>query len=306
MVEAGLMSDVRLKAIGTAPASSDIPVTVAPYSLDALWLARFREREAASLFNATFTGWRNLDLVAADSKTDNGGQGDDSAARASAATVSAAVVTARLSGGQPWLLENRCGRGQVLMLTSTLDGRWNSLPTQPDFVALVHEAVFHLVASPVKRNLRVGESVVARFDGNSQLAAQADALQFLNPFQRTVSADADVVDEELSVMSQPVRVPGPYQLQVGSEERAAAVDRFVVDYDHAEDDPTELTAEDRVRLESNDRLIFADDLGDLRQKMYGDETRTEIWHWLLWIFLALLSVEVWMTRRLVLQGHVDV
>lgn len=305
LVELGLLPELGLGGIGSSPASSDVPVTVAPYSLESPWLARFREKERASLFSATFTGWRLVD-VATPATAGQGGRAASSDDEASGSGVSPAIVTAKLTGGQPWLIESRCGRGQVLLMTSTLNSRWNSLPSQGDFVTLLHEAVFHLVASPVKRNLRVGESLAVRLALDSKAAADAKSLRFVDPFKDEVETESSAGDEQVLVTSLPARIPGAYQLQFGEANQGPAVDRFVVDYDHAEDDPAELTADDRARLQSNDRLAFATDVDDLSQKMYGDETRSEIWHWLLWAFLGLLTLEVWMTRRLVLNGHVDV
>ena len=101
------------------------------------------------------------------------------------------------------------------------------------------------------------------------------------------------------------RIPGVYRLVDPSVPDATPIDQFVVNYDHAEDDPAELDDADRGRLKRNDRMVFVDSVESLRKQMYGDESYSELWSGMLWLFLALLLFEVWMTRKLVMQGHAD-
>ena len=50
-------------------------------------------------------------------------------------------------------------------------------------------------------------------------------------------------------------------------------------------------------------MTFVADSDSLAKEMYGDESQSELWWFLLFVFLGLLTLEVWMTRRLVMQGH---
>ena len=52
-------------------------------------------------------------------------------------------------------------------------------------------------------------------------------------------------------------------------------------------------------------MKFVTGTESLVKGMYQDESTSELWALLLWLFLILLAVEVWMTRRLVLGGHAD-
>ena len=64
----------------------------------------------------------------------------DSARRPAAAdTASGAHVLARFDDGAPALVEQRVGRGKVLVWTSTLDSYWNDLALQPVFFPFVHQ-----------------------------------------------------------------------------------------------------------------------------------------------------------------------
>ncbi len=102
-------------------------------------------------------------------------------------------------------------------------------------------------------------------------------------------------------------VPGVYDLvrkpEAASEPDPSPLDRFVVNYDHVEDDMAELSADDRARLIVHDRVRFATSLDDLRERMYGSESRTELWALLILIFPCLLIGELVLTRRMVRHGH---
>jgi hypothetical protein len=65
----------------------------------------------------------------------------DSARRSSAAadTASGSHVLARFDDGAPALVEQRVGRGKLLVWTSTLDSYWNDLALQPVFLPFVHQ-----------------------------------------------------------------------------------------------------------------------------------------------------------------------
>jgi len=51
-------------------------------------------------------------------------------------------------------------------------------------------------------------------------------------------------------------------------------------------------------------MVFPGDMDGLRELMFSGESKTELWHILLLVFLGILIVEVLMTRRLVRGGHV--
>lgn len=286
-VDSGLMP--RWKLTQTRKGSTDVdnPTTIAPYSLSPLWLERFRSRQKASLFQSVFDRWWLLEQ-----EPDN----------AEEATLDESIVMARYSNNDPWLYEFQNGDGRILLMTSSLNTEWNTFPASSDYVPFLHEAIFHLVAARIQRNVTVGDALLT-----SVPKGAASGFQFKDSFERRFAAEVtDVGADKQDVRLRQATVPGVYDLIPGKDQNAAPVDRFVVDYNHQEDDPASLTDDDRAILKANNRVGFATDFDELTQLMYGDEARSEIWSWLLWGFLALLCVEVWMTRRLVLQGHADV
>jgi hypothetical protein len=77
----------------------------------------------------------------------------------------------------------------------------------------------------------------------------------------------------------------------------------VVNYDHSEDDLTELTAADRDRMATNDRIHFVPVFSELARRMYGEESTWELWALLMGLFLLLLIFELVLTRRSVQKGY---
>ncbi|MEQ9411290.1 MAG: VWA domain-containing protein [Fuerstiella sp.] len=323
-IDSGLLPTVQLKRVRTADPDAGTPVTVAPYSLEASWLNRFRERKAASLLQAAFTQWWLLDPVTATpldnapTKPDDGNQpapvAEDRDVPATAAISTAAspaappVTVAQLISGDPLLLQASCGRGRVLLMTSNIDTSMNNLVGTPDYVPFLHEALFQMAASRVRRNVDFGQpllTVLATAADRGDVAGTDQSLVFQTPDDRVRTAGVEDRDGELVATLPATRFPGVYHLKQLEPADGSAIDTFVVNYDHAEDNPAELTGDDRARLLANDRLTFVDSMDVLKEQMYGHESRSELWALLLWMFLAMLTLEVWMTRRLVTKGHAD-
>ena len=50
-------------------------------------------------------------------------------------------------------------------------------------------------------------------------------------------------------------------------------------------------------------MTFVNDLPELRKNMFAETSRAEIWWMLLYVFVASLALEAWMTRRMVQGGY---
>lgn len=292
----GLFSGLKLKRKRLANPDAVVPTTLAPYSIEAGgWLDRFTERKGASLLTAPFYQWWLLEPSGAAAGNEP---------RAVAEITPKHVTLATLTSGDPLLLQLSCGRGSVLLMTSNIDTQWNSLATKPDYVPFLHEALFQMAAAKISRNVGFGEPLLTTLPAAVTVDQHAD-ITFRTPFDTTESAVVLPAEEEWLARLNSTRLPGVYELAATAEPDAESLDAFVVNYDHAEDDPAEITQDDRERLLVNNRLTFKDSIEDLQQGMYSNESRSELWALLLWLFLGLLVLEVWMTRRLVLKGHVD-
>ena len=97
--------------------------------------------------------------------------------------------------------------------------------------------------------------------------------------------------------------PGVYRVAEHIGDRSPVDDAFVVNYDHSEDQLAPLTPDDKGRLATNDRVRFSSSLEELKKRMYGDESITELWALLMIIFLLFLIAELLLTRRTIRKGY---
>ena len=318
--DTGLVSGVKLKRIRTAAPAADVPITIAPYSLEADWLTRFRERKGASLLRTSFREWWLIEIQRPVAAVDQPAMVSGSAILPESETDTRLVqpihanavpaTIAQLITGDPLLLQSFCGRGSVLLMTSNIDAEWNSLPTQPDFVPFLHEALFQMASSSVSRNVSFGAPLFTELQGSVSGIVVDDGNEgdfiFRGPFDRSEKAIVSQSAELLTARLPGTRLPGVYELAESSEENAAVLDAWVVNYDHSEDEPQELTNDDKAYLAMNKRMLFLDSMETLQKNMYGNESRSELWGLLMWLFLGMLTLEVWIIRRLVTKGHANI
>jgi hypothetical protein len=286
-----------LGSLETAPDDEDAPpVLIQSESLQLPWISRFQTGTDDGLLDARFSNWYRVEL-------DPDLPPEPDAGPEAATTVSdepvreraPAIATARFTNGDAWIVTRRFGRGQVALLTSTLDADWTTLPAKPDYVAFLHELIFQLASGRVARNVEVGTPLlfpVTQVDDVAQWVC-------INPD-----------DEELPVVQagdelRPMLriddtwLPGVYRLQ-REDERP---EFFVVDFDRSESDLTPLTDERWAELTEEDRLRRIETPAELFEAIKSDTARVELWHLLLLAFLVILVGEVYLTRRLVQGGH---
>ena len=293
-VESGLLPNAALTEHRSADPDAGVPLRVLPSSLQDDWLRRFQDRPDSSFLQAVFERWsafRFSDIP-------------------DSSTVHAAMS---LTNNAPILFERQHHDGRILLLATSLDTEWNNLPGRPDFVTFLYEAVFHLAPQQTNRNLQPAEAFTAivqdpstetlRVTGPGGLSDTARLRVLRRPSASVMKGDNSLESAPLVVRYDRTVVPGHYSIEdPATNER---LDGFSVDYNHAEDSNQQLTDADRAVLSSGNRLTFASSLSNLQVKMYADETNAELWTVLLIVFVLLLLLESWMTRRLVLQRHGD-
>ncbi len=264
----------------------------------------------------------------------------------SASSVSKPNVEIRLNTNDPLLLTFRNGRGWVALFTSSLDADWNTLPAKPDYVPFLHELIFRLSSGRTKHNVLPGVPLVAGLpkglkpeqvvfvgpDGKlhepQPAGNELDLKVRLNDTRlpgvyrlvrrSDVHTGTTATNTRHSGMVQRNRRrsirsgrPGTQQDLAGLVPRSfgqvnRTLDYFVVDFDRRESDLRRLTEGQKKLLSGNGRLKFIATREQLRQEVFAEDSRTEIWHLLLWLFLVFLTLEVWMTRRLVKAGQAAV
>ena len=265
-------------------------------------------------------------------RRDNPAGSGSSPRSASSAVTSTPLILATLSTGDPLLIQSRYGEGFVLLMTTSLDRSWNDLPTRSDFVPFLYEAVFHAASSRSHRNVDFGEPLIARLRRVDSRDMKSDTVEskkaatetdkggpeefvtFVSPGGTTaeilvtapnaISVGRQEIPGDISAVFTDTFTPGVYgMVKVENAVFPQQRDSFVVNYDHTEDDLTQLTADDKARLATNDRVRFSTSIDDLARRMYGDESVTELWAVLLTLFLLLLIAELFLTRRAIRKGY---
>ena len=276
------------------------PVTILSESLKLPWLSSFQTGSDDGFLEARFSDWFQVTpavAVQADSRE------PDVAGLSRLPSRESAVTAARLTNSAPLIITRRYGRGEVALITSSIDADWNTLPAKPDYVAFLHELVFHLAATESSRNVETSTPLV--------LAAEPGVVEtdwVVVDSQGNESTPVRAGDELRPVLRyDETRLPGIYEFrrldQNAGAEDAGPGEMFVVNCDRSESDLTQLSDESWVELTGADRLRRMDEPGELFAALTSDSARVELWQMLLLVFCAVLTGEVVLTRRLVRGGH---
>lgn len=287
---------VRLLEIATEPGGDSQGIRVAGNSLELPWLREFRADKGGTLTDARISKWWK---VSESNRRPPGAVADDASGKANAkvrATLGTPLVIAKLTTGDAWLVTCRYGRGQMAVLTTTLDADWNTLPARIDYVPWLHELLFSLASTSTNRNVDVGSPLVL----NVAPELKFDDFEFVGPLNKKLAAEQVYDELQPAARLTEVTLPGVYRFtrKAADGKPTAADEHFVANFDRGESDLTPLTDEQRKLLAGEKRLTFANDLRDLQKQMFSDASRTEVWWLLIYGFLAMMSVEVWMTRRM--------
>lgn len=284
-----------LEKIGEPPplaaGQTPTPIQIDNTSLELPWLQSFHKEHQGGLTETRFDKWWTISLS------------DVAQPAGPTAVNNAAVISARLTNGAPFIIERSYGHGRVLLFAAPLDSDWSTLPAKPDYVPLLHEALFHLAAGGrTSRNVSVGEPLllpVPRDFNRSNFA-------FRGPGKLVLKAALGGDELRRLARLDDTSIPGVYALVAAKNGEPVAGDKgtsCVVNFDRRESDLTMLTNEQRAVLQQDDRLKFVSNLDDLRRQMFAKHTKAEFWQLMLLVMLGMLVFEVWLTRRLVQGGH---
>jgi len=125
-----------------------------------------------------------------------------------------ATVLARLSGGDPWIIEKAAGRGKAIILTTSASPDDSDLPVTPLFVPLLHRLARYLAGpSPGIAEVLCGETISLPVD-SAPVRASARAIL---PDGTARAAPIEVIDGRMQAVLRDTRAPGPYELRLERE-----------------------------------------------------------------------------------------
>jgi len=281
----------RLTNVSSAAENS--VVRIRNSSLELPWLTRFRGEYDGGFTEARFDRWWQLETAIAPEADDHNSSPPEQ--------LAATMIAARLESNAPVLVTRSHGRGSVMLWTSTLDADWNTLPTRQDYVAFLHEIVFHLAGQRLTRNVTTGLPLLIELPADTPLEQTA----FFGP-DDTQFAPVPAGDE-LHRMARLEQTSQSGFYRFGpADDLTRANQFFAVQADRDESDLTPLTDAQIQELCHNDRMQFVASHDELTTAMFQDESRSEFSHYLLIVFVLILLGETWMTRKLVQGGHAAV
>ena len=221
----------------------------------------------------------------------------DSARRtgAGADTASGSHVLARFDDGAPALVEQRIGRGKLLVWTSTLDSYWNDLPLQPVFLPFVHQiAMYAGRYSGARGSFAAGE--VLDLSRHAELAGGAGRKGAPVVIEAPSGAKTRLASSNEGLV--PLHEQGFYEIRPEGAPRGMG-QRLAVNLDPAEAnlariDPEELKAS---VLASNGGPVTGTVAADAPTRE-DTERRQTIWWYLLVLAGVLLATETLMSNRL--------
>ena len=294
---------------------------VSPASLELPWMRSFDVESGVDFLNTRFESWwvvkpsdgKPDENVAdpPDVAADDATAADNADSETQPVDVSMPLVPAYLTSGAPLLVTRNYGRGAVILMTSSIDRDWGTLPTQRDFVPFLHELVFFLAAQKSSRNVEVGMPLILPVAADFSYRQH----QFVGPGETELAAEQAGDELRPLVRLSDTRLPGTYEMrrkggaaaEKGNERRQES---FVVNFDRGESDLAPLERGDKIVLSKGkppeQRMSFVKTQQELKEQMFSDNSSMEFWKFLMFIFLGILVFELVMTRRLVKGGHSEI
>lgn len=196
------------------------------------------------------------------------------------------------TSGAPFLMESRSGRGKVLLMTTSLDADWSTLPLSSFYLPYVQSAARYLAAGTMpSRNLSLGEPIEATFDDPAEDRA---TIEMPNGEARQIAMTHFGATADLHFAD--TQEPGIYRVRV-RERTGERTLLFAVRLPAEQSDLTQLTDTrwDELerglhlrRIDSSDRAIAT--------VVAGAREGYDLWPWALGAAMLLAAAELGLAR----------
>jgi hypothetical protein len=205
---------------------------------------------------------------------------------------SEARALAWYTSGEPFLIESHAGRGRVLLMTTSLDADWSTLPLSSFYLPYVQSAMRYLAAgTQPTRNLRLGDVIEATFEDAIEDHAVVE-LPDGDQRQIPVTHYGNISDLRFTETTE----PGIYRIRV----RDRTGERVLLFAAHAppeESDLTQLTDARWEELERGLRLKRIDpNERSIATVVAGSREGYDLWPWAVAAVLVLAALELGLAR----------
>jgi len=217
--------------------------------------------------------------------------------------------------GEPAAVEKTIGQanGRVLLVGTTADRAWNNWPGKNHYMPLMNFLALDLIQPAyIERNRMVGERFILQLPRQDLGAARREGLRLVGPTGEFIAME--VLTEQATAESGPIRKAGVYTLEVPGEKRRTI--HFAANRNLEESDLTpiedreilfNLPAEGAAAAEragyfgsavtQADLQLAADDIRSVQEALKKGSGSREIWRWLAGAVLLLLVAESLLAKR---------
>ncbi|MBL8826005.1 MAG: BatA domain-containing protein [Planctomycetaceae bacterium] len=205
-----------------------------------------------------------------------------------------AKIALAFTGGDPAIVESPAGRGRTVLVATSADLSWTTMPVLPSYLPIVQELLAWSVQGHTgERNVLVGAS----FGRQSRELAGQSAVSVKSPLGESTSIRI-TPGVEPSWIFNDTATSGPYAATVGNEAESYAVNIDTVESDLARVDAAEL----RDQVWSGVRHSLRTDWQNLSEGEDESIARRNALHqWLLVVALVVMLTETtlasWFGRR---------
>lgn len=197
------------------------------------------------------------------------------------------------ASGDPFLIEGSSERGRVILMTTSLDADWSTLPLSNFYLPFLQNMVRYLASNPAHRNLLPGDAIQVGF-------ANGDAprrVWLSGPGLTRRPMEVVRFGQQAEVRFTDTARPGQYRLDVEEPGRSPYSIFFVVSPPPQESDLTQLTPEQSTTLKSNLSLRLIDPAKEsIGAAATADRSGSELWGAGILCLLALAFVEMGVAR----------
>ncbi|MDB5331979.1 MAG: hypothetical protein JWP03_3130 [Phycisphaerales bacterium] len=202
--------------------------------------------------------------------------------------------------GDPMLIEGRSERGRVMLLTTSLDADWTTLPLSNFYLPFVQSAVRYLAGGTVRNgNLGAGEPIRLAFDD----AATSRTVTLTRPDGQSQKLEVIRLGQQAEARFADTDVPGQYRAQVEEPNKPPITHYFVVRPPREESDLSQLTDEQWNVLKTGLGFRKIDSTtGPIGEAVTAGREGHELWGAALGAVFALAALEMLIARRGVAVG----
>lgn len=206
------------------------------------------------------------------------------------ANANAATIIARLTSGDPFLVEKQFGEGRVVECAIPCDADWSNLPMRPFYLPMMQRLSIYLASTVFPpRNLEVSKPLVAFLPASD--AGKKASLSLPDGSAREVAV---VKKGERGVVEYPkTQQPGLYTL--GSP--SGTVTHFVINTSRRESDLQKLSDAEIADFAKSHGVSVIHSGAEYKQLDHSRRFGSEFWRSLLWLLLALIFAELFLQQR---------